>query len=119
MIDATSFPFVISGSPSSHVLTLSEGMDPGWPTPPKEDQCVNSTSTCDRNQDSRSSVSSLLWLGEATISRWVAGARIQQRALDRFLRVCLASPAAVELLLGEKLIFEDEKAQKKSELLFL
>jgi putative zinc finger/helix-turn-helix YgiT family protein len=40
----------------------------------------------------------LLGVGEATISRWETGAQIQQRALDRFLRVCLASPAAVELL---------------------
>jgi putative zinc finger/helix-turn-helix YgiT family protein len=40
----------------------------------------------------------LLGVGEATISRWEARAQIQQRAMDRFLRVCLASPAAVELL---------------------
>jgi len=40
----------------------------------------------------------LLGVGEATISRWETGAQIQQRAMDRFLRVCLASPAAVELL---------------------
>jgi putative zinc finger/helix-turn-helix YgiT family protein len=40
----------------------------------------------------------LLGVGEATISRWETGAQIQQRALDRFLRLCLASPAAVELL---------------------
>jgi putative zinc finger/helix-turn-helix YgiT family protein len=40
----------------------------------------------------------LLGVGEATISRWETGAQIQQRALDRFLRVCLASPAAVDLL---------------------
>lgn len=40
----------------------------------------------------------LLGVGEATVSRWETGAQIQQRALDRFLRVCLASPAAVELL---------------------
>lgn len=39
-----------------------------------------------------------LGIGEATISRWETGAQIQQRAMDRFLRVCLASPAAVELL---------------------
>lgn len=31
----------------------------------------------------------LLGVGEATISRWETGAQIQQRALDRFLRVCL------------------------------
>jgi len=37
-------------------------------------------------------------MGEATVSRWETGAQIQQRAMDRFLRVCLASPAAVELL---------------------
>jgi len=36
-------------------------------------------------------------MGEATVSRWETGAQIQQRAMDRFLRVCLASPAAVEL----------------------
>lgn len=41
---------------------------------------------------------SLLGVGEATISRWETGAQIQQRAMDRFLRVCFASPAAVELL---------------------
>src|ERR1700730_4393566 len=40
----------------------------------------------------------LLGVGEATISRWESGAQIQQRAMDRFLRVCRASPAAVELL---------------------
>jgi putative zinc finger/helix-turn-helix YgiT family protein len=40
----------------------------------------------------------LLGVGEATISRWETGAQIQQRALDRFLRVCLASPPAVQLL---------------------
>jgi putative zinc finger/helix-turn-helix YgiT family protein len=40
----------------------------------------------------------LLGVGEATVSRWETGAQIQQRALDRFIRVCLASPAAVELL---------------------
>ena len=40
----------------------------------------------------------LLGVGEATISRWETGAQIQQRAMDRFLRVCLANPAAVELL---------------------
>ena len=41
---------------------------------------------------------SLLGAGESTISRWETGAQIQQRAMDRFLRVCLATPAAVELL---------------------
>ena len=41
---------------------------------------------------------SLLRVGEATVSRWETGAQIQQRAMDRFIRVCLASPAAVELL---------------------
>jgi putative zinc finger/helix-turn-helix YgiT family protein len=40
----------------------------------------------------------LLGVGEATVSRWETGAQIQQRALDRFLRVCFASPAAVALL---------------------
>ena len=40
----------------------------------------------------------LLGVGESTVSRWETGAQLQQRALDRFLRVCLASPAAVELL---------------------
>jgi putative zinc finger/helix-turn-helix YgiT family protein len=40
----------------------------------------------------------LLGVGEATVSRWETGAQIQQRALDRFLRVCFGSPAAVELL---------------------
>ena len=40
----------------------------------------------------------LLGVGEATMSRWETGAQIQQRAMDRFLRLCLASPAAVELL---------------------
>jgi putative zinc finger/helix-turn-helix YgiT family protein len=40
----------------------------------------------------------LLGVGEATVSRWETGAQIQQRAMDRFLRLCLASPAAVELL---------------------
>lgn len=40
----------------------------------------------------------LLGVGEATVSRWETGAQIQQRAMDRFLRVCFASPSAVELL---------------------
>jgi putative zinc finger/helix-turn-helix YgiT family protein len=40
----------------------------------------------------------LLGVGEATVSRWETGAQIQQRAMDRFLRLCLISPAAVELL---------------------
>jgi putative zinc finger/helix-turn-helix YgiT family protein len=40
----------------------------------------------------------LLGVGEATVSRWETGAQIQQRAMDRFVRVCLASPAAVRLL---------------------
>jgi putative zinc finger/helix-turn-helix YgiT family protein len=40
----------------------------------------------------------LLGVGEATVSRWETGAQIQQRAMDRFLRVCFATPAAVELL---------------------
>jgi putative zinc finger/helix-turn-helix YgiT family protein len=40
----------------------------------------------------------LLGVGEATVSRWETGTQIQQRAMDRFLRVCLARPAAVELL---------------------
>jgi putative zinc finger/helix-turn-helix YgiT family protein len=40
----------------------------------------------------------LLGVGEATVSRWETGAQIQQRAMDRFVRVCLSTPAAVELL---------------------
>jgi putative zinc finger/helix-turn-helix YgiT family protein len=40
----------------------------------------------------------LLGVCEATVSRWETGAQIQQRAMDWFLRVCLASPAVVELL---------------------
>jgi putative zinc finger/helix-turn-helix YgiT family protein len=40
----------------------------------------------------------LLGVGEATVSRWETGAQIQQRAMDRFVRLCLASPAAMELL---------------------
>lgn len=40
----------------------------------------------------------LLGVGEATVSRWETGAQIQQRAMDRFLRLCFASPEAVELL---------------------
>lgn len=43
----------------------------------------------------------LLGVGEATVSRWETGAQIQQRAMDRFLRGCLASPAAVELLASD------------------
>lgn len=43
----------------------------------------------------------LLGVGEATVSRWETGAQIQQRAMDRFLRVCFASPAAVEMLRNE------------------
>ncbi len=41
---------------------------------------------------------SLLGVGEATVSRWETGAQIQQRAMDRFLRLCFASPVAVQLL---------------------
>src|SRR5437660_1003519 len=40
----------------------------------------------------------LLGVGEATVSRWETGAQIQQRAMDRFLRLCFVSPAVVELL---------------------
>ncbi|HLN29763.1 MAG TPA: type II TA system antitoxin MqsA family protein [Gemmataceae bacterium] len=40
----------------------------------------------------------LLGVGESTVSRWETGAQIQQRAMDRFVRLCLASPAAVKLL---------------------
>src|SRR6266404_8641826 len=40
----------------------------------------------------------LLGVGEATVSRWETGAQIQQRAMDRFVRLCLASPTAVKLL---------------------
>jgi putative zinc finger/helix-turn-helix YgiT family protein len=43
----------------------------------------------------------LLGVGESTVSRWETGAQIQQRAMDRFLRVCLASPAAVDHLLSD------------------
>jgi putative zinc finger/helix-turn-helix YgiT family protein len=43
----------------------------------------------------------LLGVGEATISRWETGAQIQQRAMDRFLRLCQSCPAAVELLLSD------------------
>jgi putative zinc finger/helix-turn-helix YgiT family protein len=44
---------------------------------------------------------SLLGVGEATVSRWETGAQVQQRAMDRFLRVCLVSPAVVKLLQSE------------------
>src|SRR5262245_15507580 len=43
-------------------------------------------------------LANLLGVGEATVSRWETGAQIQQRAMDRFLRLCFASPEAVELL---------------------
>ena len=43
----------------------------------------------------------LLGVGEATVSRWETGAQIQQRAMDRFLRVCFNSPAAVKLLASD------------------
>ena len=43
----------------------------------------------------------LLGVGEATVSRWETGAQIQQRAMDRFLRVCFGSPAAVALLASD------------------
>jgi putative zinc finger/helix-turn-helix YgiT family protein len=43
----------------------------------------------------------LLGVGEATVSRWETGAQIQQRAMDRFLRLCLLSPAVVKLLLND------------------
>jgi transcriptional regulator with XRE-family HTH domain len=47
----------------------------------------------------------LLGVGEATVSRWETGAQIQQRAMDRFLRVCLASPAAVAAFAPFRLVF--------------
>ena len=40
----------------------------------------------------------LLGVGEATVSRWETGAQVQQRAMDRFVRLCFTSPAAVKLL---------------------
>jgi putative zinc finger/helix-turn-helix YgiT family protein len=40
----------------------------------------------------------LLGIGESTVSRWETGAQIQQRSMDRFVRLCFTSPAAVELL---------------------
>jgi len=43
----------------------------------------------------------LLGVGESTVSRWETGAQIQQRALDRFLRVCFNSPMAVKLLASD------------------
>jgi putative zinc finger/helix-turn-helix YgiT family protein len=43
-------------------------------------------------------LANLLGVGEATVSRWETGAQIQQRAMDRFLRLCFASPEAVALL---------------------
>jgi putative zinc finger/helix-turn-helix YgiT family protein len=43
----------------------------------------------------------LLGVGESTVSRWETGAQIQQRALDRFLRVCFSSPTAVKLLASD------------------
>jgi putative zinc finger/helix-turn-helix YgiT family protein len=43
-------------------------------------------------------LANLLGVGEATVFRWETGAQIQQRAVDRFLRLCFASPEAVELL---------------------
>jgi putative zinc finger/helix-turn-helix YgiT family protein len=43
-------------------------------------------------------LANLLGVSEATVSRWETGAQICQRAMDRFLRLCLASPEAVELL---------------------
>ena len=43
-------------------------------------------------------LANLLGVGEATVPRWETGAQIQQRAMDRFLRLCFASSEAVELL---------------------
>jgi putative zinc finger/helix-turn-helix YgiT family protein len=43
-------------------------------------------------------LANLLGVGEATVSRWETGAQIQQRAMDRFLRLCFTSHEAVELL---------------------
>jgi putative zinc finger/helix-turn-helix YgiT family protein len=43
----------------------------------------------------------LLGVGEATVLRWETGAQIQQRAMDRFLRVCFGSAAAVALLASD------------------
>jgi putative zinc finger/helix-turn-helix YgiT family protein len=35
-----------------------------------------------------------LWVGESTVSRWEAGAAIQQRSLDNLMRLCFAIPEA-------------------------
>ena len=43
----------------------------------------------------------LLGVGESTISRWETGAQIQQRSLDRLMRICFAFPEARDALVDK------------------
>ena len=57
---------------------------------------------------------SLLGVGESTVSRWETGAQIQQRSLDKLMRLCFAIPEARDALadkdqlatLGSDLVLE-------------
>jgi putative zinc finger/helix-turn-helix YgiT family protein len=46
-------------------------------------------------------MATLLGVAEASISRWETGAQIQQRSLDRLLRICFASPSIRTVLADE------------------
>jgi putative zinc finger/helix-turn-helix YgiT family protein len=43
----------------------------------------------------------LMGIAEATLSRWETGSQVQQRALDKLLRLCFACDSARELLADE------------------
>ena len=98
------------------------GNGPGsWPLPPAIEQDTDRSAVgfeqllCDRQAhataiffsrkqrlenavgDFRRDSGTVVGEGQFAVSRWEAEAQMQQREIERFLRVCLASPAVVEL----------------------